>query len=65
MSRELVKIKSPDFQGFGCSVCGWLFKPADEVVGISLDEMKRAFEAQRDQEFFAHISVKPSKTRQK
>ena len=36
-----------------------MFKPASALVGGSLDEMKRRYEAQRDKEFAAHVCVKP------
>ena len=61
MQRELIRIKSQDFEGFGCSACSWLFKSSGAPVGKSLDEMKKFFEAQRDKEFAAHICIPPSK----
>jgi hypothetical protein len=58
MPRKLVWIESQNVQGFGCSECNWVFKPSGEVAGESLDDMKRKYEAQRDQEFAAHVCVK-------
>jgi hypothetical protein len=58
MSRKLVQIKNENFQGFGCSECNWVFNPSGPVVGASLDEMKRKYEAQRDKEFAAHVCTK-------
>ena len=56
MRRKLVWIENrKNFEGFGCSECNWVFRPLDVVVGKSLDEMKRKYEAQRDKEFAAHI----------
>jgi hypothetical protein len=61
MPRKLVWIESRDFQGFGCSECKWVFTISDALVGESLDEMKRRYEAQRDKEFAAHVCVKQPK----
>jgi len=58
MPRKLVWIENQNFQGFGCSECNWMFKPASALVGGSLDEMKQRYEAQRDKEFAAHVCVK-------
>jgi hypothetical protein len=55
MPRELVWIERQNIQGFGCSHCDWVFNPADALVGESLEEMKRRYEAQRDKEFAAHV----------
>jgi hypothetical protein len=57
MPRGLEWIDSPKFQGFGCSGCNWTFKPSGAPAGDSLAEMKRKFEAERDEEFAAHICL--------
>jgi hypothetical protein len=57
MQRKLEWIESQNFQGFGCSECNWKFKPLGALVGDSLDEMKRNYEAQRDKEFAVHACV--------
>ena len=57
MPRRLEWIGSPKFQGFGCSACNWKFKPSGPLVGDSLEEMKRKCEAERDQQFAAHVCV--------
>jgi hypothetical protein len=54
MSRELVRIEQKDFRGFGCSKCGWRFKPSGAPTGASFDQMMRNFELQRDKEFASH-----------
>jgi hypothetical protein len=54
MPRKLVWIANQNFQGFGCSECDWMFKTSSALVGESLDEMKRKYEAQRDEDFAAH-----------
>jgi hypothetical protein len=56
--RKLVWIEKQNLQGFGCSECNWVFNPSVAVVGESLDEMKRKYEAQRDKEFAAHVCAK-------
>ena len=58
MARTLQWIKEQNFQGFGCSECNWKFKPLGALVGDSLDEMKRNYEAQCKKEFTAHACVK-------
>jgi hypothetical protein len=55
MPRKLVWISDPSFRGFGCSECQWVFKSTGALVGKSLDEMKQAYELERDKEFAAHV----------
>ncbi|MFZ0938339.1 MAG: hypothetical protein WAN63_02850, partial [Candidatus Sulfotelmatobacter sp.] len=55
MSRKLVWIELKRFRGFGCSECGWQFKPSGAPEGESFDEMMRNFELQRDKEFKSHV----------
>jgi hypothetical protein len=61
VSRELVWIEQERFHGFGCSECGWRFKPSNVATGASLDEMMRNFELQRDNEFASHNCADHSK----
>jgi len=58
MPRNLVWLQNQNFQGFGCSECNWVFKPSGALVGESLDEMKRKYEAERDTEFATHVCAK-------
>ena len=55
MSRKLVWIELKRFRGFGCSECGWRFKPSGAPEGKSFIEMMRNFELQRDREFESHV----------
>lgn len=55
MSRRLVWIERDRFRGFGCSECGWRFKPSGEPTGTTVDEMMRNFELLRDKEFASHV----------
>jgi hypothetical protein len=55
MSRKLVWIELKSFRGFGCSECGWRFKPSGAPEGKSFDEMMRNFELRRDKEFESHV----------
>lgn len=55
MPRRLERIKSQDFQGFGCSECDWKFKPTGALTAASLDDMKKEYQTHRDKEFAAHI----------
>jgi hypothetical protein len=61
MPRQLLWIENQNFQGFGCNQCSWLFRPVGALVGETLEEMKRKYEAQRDKEFAAHVCVKPGR----
>jgi hypothetical protein len=61
MSRKLVSIDRPHFRGFGCSECGWRFKPTGAPSGTYIDEMMRNFELQRDKEFTSHVCADHSK----
>jgi len=66
MPRKLVWIEGQTFEGFGCSECSWVFETSTALVAESLDEMKQKYEAQRDNEFAAHVCVKhPSASRPK
>ena len=62
MSRKLVWIDQERFRGFGCSECGWRFKPAGRPPGMSLDEVMNNFELQRDKEFASHVCADHTKT---
>jgi hypothetical protein len=55
MSRKLVWIEQQRFRGFGCSECGWRFRPSGAPTGASFDEMMGGFELQRDKEFTLHV----------
>ena len=54
MRRKLVWAERPNFQGWCCSECAWVFSPSWPLVGNSVDEMKTNFGQQRDKEFAAH-----------
>ena len=55
MSRNLVWVEQQRFRGFGCSECGWRFRPSGGPTGTSIDEMMQIFELQRDKEFTFHV----------
>lgn len=61
MSRKMVWIDAERFRGFGCSECGWRFKPSGTPTGTSFAEMLRNFELQRDKEFMSHVCADCSK----
>jgi hypothetical protein len=61
--RTLVWIEKQSFQGFACSECNWMFITSGALVGESLDEMKRKYEAQRDKEFAAHVCAQHPRAR--
>jgi hypothetical protein len=49
--------------GFGCSDCAWRFTASEPLVGNSVEEMRQHCEAQRDQEFKAHVCADHPKKR--
>ena len=53
--RKLVWLVHPNFQGWGCSDCAWVFNPTGPPVGKSIDEMMIQYQQQRDKEFAAHV----------
>jgi hypothetical protein len=61
MARELIWVEKERFQGWGCAACAWEFKSSGPLVGDTLDEMKRDYERQRDEEFKAHVCSKNPK----
>jgi hypothetical protein len=54
-------IEEPQFQGFGCSGCTWVFNPSGPPGGNSLQEMKEGYERRRDKEFAVHICAAHTK----
>jgi hypothetical protein len=65
MRRALVWIEQQRFRGFGCSECGWRFKPSGAPTGASFDEMMRNFELRRDKEFTSHVCGEHSQGQQR
>jgi len=55
LARELVWVDRERFQGWGCSVREWVFYASGPLVGKSIEEMKRGYEAERDKEFRSHV----------
>ncbi len=55
--RQLVWIQEPNFLGWGCSECAWVFRPSGPPVGNSLQEMKENYLRRRDGESAAHVCV--------
>ena len=55
MRRESVWVERPDFWGWGCSKCAWVFKMAGPPVGNSIDEMRRHYEQRCDKDFASHV----------
>jgi hypothetical protein len=53
--RQLVWIQKPDFLGWACSECAWMFRPSGPPVGNSLQEMKEHYMRLRDEESAAHV----------
>jgi hypothetical protein len=61
MARELIWVEKERFQAWVCAACAWEFKSSGPLVGNTLDEMKRSYERQRDEEFEAHVCAKHPK----
>jgi hypothetical protein len=57
MRRKLVWVERPDFQGWCCTECAWVFNPLWPLVGGTIDEMKENFGQHRDKEFESHVCV--------
>jgi len=53
--RKLVWAERQNFQGWACTECAWSFHPAGPLVGDSIEEMKRQYERQREEEFASHV----------
>jgi hypothetical protein len=63
MARNLIFVKKPNFEGFGCSECGWVFRPVSSaLVGESIENMRDTFKSERDKEFAAHGCEQRAKT---
>lgn len=55
--RKMTWVKDERRENWACSDCAWIFNPSGPPVGLTLDEMKRNFESQRDKEFGSHVCV--------
>jgi hypothetical protein len=55
MRRKLVWAERPNFQGWACTECAWVFNASQPLVGNTVDEMKRKFEEERDKKFAFHV----------
>src|SRR5580704_4558237 len=55
MARRIIWVATATFRGYGCSGCGSVFTASGALVGDTLEEMKRRYEKQRDNEFADHV----------
>jgi hypothetical protein len=62
MSRKLGWTERPNFQGWVCTECAWVFNPPSSIIGNSIDEMKTNFGQQRDKEFASHVCAEHPRT---
>jgi len=60
MHRTMVWVQTQSAMGWGCSECGWVFRPSGAPVGKSMDEVTQAFVLQRDKEFAVHACLEYS-----
>jgi hypothetical protein len=63
MRHKLVWAKRPNFQGWCCTECAWVFNPSWPLVGKSIDEMKENFGRQRDEAFASHVCAEHPRAR--
>jgi hypothetical protein len=73
MRHKLVWVERPNFLGWACSECAWVFNPSRPLVGNSIEEMKTKFGEERDKEFASHscaehpraskVPIKPNHSR--
>ena len=61
--RRLEWVERPNFQGWACTECAWVFNPSGPLVGGSIDEMKTLFGQQRDKEFASHVCADHPRTK--
>ncbi len=61
--REMVWIKTPRIEAWGCSRCSWAFSPTGPPLGSHLSEMMQNYELQRDKEFASHICAARPKSK--
>lgn len=62
MRRKLVWVERQNLHGWGCTECGWMFKPSGPPAGNSLDEMMKIYEQRRDKEFKSHVCAEHART---
>jgi hypothetical protein len=55
MRRELKWIEKPNFWGWGCSECAWVFDATGTPTGESIDKMMQNYKQQRDRDFAGHV----------
>jgi rubredoxin len=53
--RRLEWAERPNFQGWACSECAWVFNPSWPLAGKSVNDMKTEFGQHRDKEFASHV----------
>jgi hypothetical protein len=64
MRRELKIIEREEYFGWGCSQCGWEFKPIGPPRGLNLEAMVDKLRLRRDQEFASHVCAQhPQKSK--
>ena len=61
--RQLAWVERPNFQGWACSECEWVFNPSSPIAGNSIEEMKAKFGQERDKEFASHVCAEHPKAR--
>ena len=55
MRRELKWIEKPNFWGWGCSKCAWVFDATGTPTGESIEKMMQNYKEQRDRDFASHV----------
>jgi hypothetical protein len=57
----LIWVEKERLQGWACATSAREFKSSGPLVGNTLDEMKRSYERQRDEQLRAHVCAKHPK----
>jgi hypothetical protein len=53
--RKLEWVERPNFQGWACTECAWVFNLSWPLTGKSIEEMKKEFGQHLDKEFASHV----------
>jgi len=55
VERQLTRIKTKTFMGWGCSECDYRFDDHRPLRGVTVHDMMANYEAERDADFKKHV----------
>jgi hypothetical protein len=61
--RKMVWTERPNFQGWACTECAWIFNPTGALVGESIEFMKRRNRASKEWQICTAGRVEPIRCR--